>query len=184
MKKQFWFIVLFFLGVSQLAYPCRCRELAVEDAVKTYDVVFKGKVISVDRTSDYASVGLEIDTTNLSERVKKLGIYASLIVAKIKVDQAYKGECGSDTILVLTPANGASCGYQGFEAGYDYIVYGMTDHDPFVMGANSYTEMMPIPRIISSSELFYWTNNCSRTQVWQKEEEQEILSVLQSIEEN
>lgn len=184
MKKQLWIIIIFFWGFSLLAYPCRCREFSVEDAVKTYEVVFKGKVLSVDRTSDYASVGLEIDTVNLPERVKRLGVYASLIVTKIKVDRVYKGECGSDTILVLTPTTGASCGYQGFEAGYDYIVYGMTEYDPFLMGAKSYTEMMPIPRVILSEELYYWTNNCSRTQVWLKEEEREILSVIQAIEEN
>ena len=184
MTKNIFLLVIFFFGLSLSAYPCRCKEITVIDAVKTYDIVAKGKVLSVDRISneaEYTALGLQVDTMRLSDIQKKLKMYGVLVVAKLEIEKVYKGEQQADVILILTMPNGASCGYQGFEPNYNYIVYGMEASDPFGMGASSFTTMTGIPEIVSSISPYCWTNSCSRTQVWNREEEKLVLKAVSEI---
>ena len=180
MKKYYFLLILLFTS-PLLLYPCRCREVSAMEGVKNSDIVFKGRILSVVRTSKYEDAGLKVDTTGLDDMAKQMKSYAPLYVVLVKAERVYKGKNVSDTIKILTPVASMTCGYRYFEEGDDCIIYATSEHVPFLLGANSLTSVIPMPRVYPEQGM-YWTNHCTRTQQWNREEEEEIiLSVMETI---
>ena len=103
------------------SFACSCEgEGTVSGSVKYSDVVFSGQVISRTLTNNYDSLGIVVtgDTSKMYFNWREF----PTAVVKIKVDRMYKGQLVSDTLTILTPPNGASCGYR-FQVGEKYIVY-------------------------------------------------------------
>jgi hypothetical protein len=147
--------------------------MSVVEGVKGSEIVIKGTVLSVVEISDYEDVGLEIDTTGLDNFTKQMKTYAPIYYVTVKIDSLYKGKSDVDTIKILTPVSSASCGYRHFEKGYSYIIYA-NQEDFFSKWKLS---MKPV---IYKKENHYWTNHCTRTGYWYKEEENEILEAIKS----
>lgn len=173
MKKKFCLLFIFIFTLPSLLYSCRCTGMSVAEGVKGSEIVLKGTVLSVVETSDYEDIGLEIDTIGLDNFIKQMKIYAPIYYVTVKIDSLYKGKLDIDTIKILTPVSSASCGYRHFEKGNSYIVYA-NQEDFFSKWKLS------IKPVIYKKENHYWTNHCTRTGYWCKEEEMEILKAIKN----
>lgn len=174
MKKRLYFLLLLAIITPLLVYPCRCNEVSVIDGIKHADIVFKGTVLSVIKATNYEDVGLKIDTTGLDNMAKQIKFYVPLFYVTIKIEKLYKGNDESNTIRILTPVSGASCGYRYFEEGQEHIVYDNKE--------DYFSKLkLPMKPLIYPESNLYWTNHCTRTTYWYKEEEDNILNVLQTL---
>ncbi len=156
-------IVLLLIG-SINALSCNCEgETTVAGSLKYSDVVLSGKVISRTLTNRYDSLGVVVtgDTSNTDFRWYNYPI----AVVKIKVDKIYKGQLVSDTISILTPPNGAGCGYD-FQVGQNYIVYATLFNDLLT------TEELKMRTFDNKT---FWTHLCTRAQNWNITEENELI---------
>ncbi len=163
MKNLVLIVVLTFVNL-QSSIACTCGpEETISAAVKYYDVIFSGQVISVSYETNQDSIGYLIigDTSNFNPK----WIISPTAVIKIKLDKTYKGQLTTDTITILTPMGGGSCGYD-FSIGRKYIVYA-TIYDELVV----YSQVKK--RSINNNT--FWTNECTRTREWNLTEENEII---------
>lgn len=159
------FLTIFLTFVWTLnSVACSCEgEGTVSGSVKYSDVVLSGQVISRTLTTNYDSLGIVVtgDTSNMYFKWHEF----PTAVVKIKVDKMYKGQFVSDTITILTPPNGAACGFY-FQVGHKYIVYA-TIFDELLMTDK-------LKRRTFDNKTF-WTHQCTRTQGWNITEENEII---------
>jgi len=150
---------------------------AFHKLTEAFTAYINEKTISVIKVRDYEEQGLKIDTTLLDDYFKKHKSFAPLYLVSLKVENVYKGENVSDTITIITPIQGRTCGYQYFETGISMIIYG-TYKFP-LLGVMSISSTFPMP-ISELPANHYWTNHCTRTTYWYKEEEDNILKALQT----
>lgn len=146
-------------------FACSCEgEGTISGSVKYSDIVFSGHVISRTFTNNYDSLGVVVtgDTSNMYFKWREF----PTAVVKLKVDKMYKGKLVSDTLTILTPPNGAACGYR-FYAGQKYIVYA-TVFDELSMTTE-------LKRRTFDGKTF-WTHQCTRTQNWNIAEENGIMN--------
>lgn len=87
---------------------------------------------------------------------------------KIIIGKVYKGENVSDTVTVITPASGASCGFS-FSIGQEYIVYA-TKEDETIIDQSI--------KLYADNNKTFWTNQCTRTTGWFQQEEDAIIAVM------
>ena len=162
-RKRILLTSVLFANVLALL-ACRCQgESIVSDCVKNSDVVFKGELIVRYLTNNYNSLNVSIEEGAQSNIDTHWQQY-KMSVNVFKVDKYYKGKSKSDTIVILTPPNGAACGVR-FYPNKKYIVY--------AFGENQ----LPTPYCINDSKALsniFWTHMCTRTQVWNIQEEIEI----------
>lgn len=86
------------------AHACSCAPPgSAQEAMQRQSAVFSGKVTNIARPL-YA------------------GSSAAPVRVTIKVDDVWKGQIGSRTV-VTTALSGASCGYEGFREGESYVVF-------------------------------------------------------------
>jgi hypothetical protein len=146
------------------SFACSCEgEGTVSGSVKYSDEVFSGQVISRTLTTNYDSLGI-VATGDTSKMYFNWREFPTAVV-KIKVDKMFKGQLVSDTITILTPPNGAACGYH-FQVGQKYIVYA-TIFDELLM-----TDQLKRRTFDNKT---FWTHQCTRTQNWNTTEENEII---------
>ncbi|HEX8546198.1 MAG TPA: hypothetical protein VF691_04505 [Cytophagaceae bacterium] len=163
LKNVLLSIILTLVGTIN-TMACSCEgEGTVAGSVKYSDVVFSGQVISRTLTNNYDSLGIVV-TGDTSKMHFKWQEYQTAVV-RIKVDKIYKGQLISDTIIILTPPNGAACGYY-FQVGQKYIVYATVFDE--MLGTNG------LKRRTFDSKT-YWTQQCTRTQNWNTSEENKII---------
>lgn len=156
-------IFLILIGTFN-SFACSCEgEGTVAGSVKYSDIVFSGQVISRTLTTSYDSLGIVV-TGDTSKMYFKWREFPTAVV-KIKVDRIFKGQLVSDTLTILTPPNGASCGYR-FQVGEKYIVY-----------ATIFDEMLMTDKLKRRTfdNKTFWTHQCTRTQNWNATEENEII---------
>jgi len=162
------YILLLALIISlQSAFACKCYEVTITENVKSADVIFSGKVLSRYLTTNYDSLDVSI-TKNL-ERSNLDWSKIPVAVSEIEVLKTYKGAIQADTITILTPPNGASCGFR-FQVGSCYVIYATIKNSVFM------PFQITDDRILLKN--MFWTNMCTRTQEWNTEEETAILKVL------
>ncbi|MBB6237126.1 hypothetical protein HDC90_001744 [Pedobacter sp. AK013] len=164
MKK---IIILFLCLINIPAIACSCYELTTKEAISNARIVFKGKVISKVLTHDLSALSTikTSDTTNINYLMTQRLLMA---VIKIKINKRYKGKTTSDTVTVITPNNGASCGFN-FIIGNEYIVYA-TNYDATFRSSKFERRSKDINT--------YWTNLCSRTMLSDQSEENQIKKIL------
>ena len=153
--------------ISGPLLACTCgEESSVNESVKYANIVFRGQVVSNMVSVDLSGIGVAIegDTTSFASKWTKHPV----AVFKIKVEEIYKGECQTDTVSVITPINGAGCGF-AFQAGRIYIIYGTANDD--VLPGN-------LLKRFSTNNHTYWTNVCTGTKGFSEAEEDEIKAVL------
>ena len=159
-------LILTFVGAIN-SFACSCDgKGTVSGNVKYADVVFSGQVISKTLTTNYDSLGIVV-TGDTSKMYFSWREFPTTIV-RIKVDKMFKGQLVSDTLTILTPPNGASCGFS-FQVGQKYIVY-----------ATIFDEMPITDKLKRRSfdNKTFWTHQCTRTQHWNITEENEIIKEM------
>ena len=156
---------IIFAIVSTLnSIACSCKgQGTVSGNIKNSDAVFSGEVISKVLTTNYDSLGIVV-SGDTSKMYFKWHEFPSIAV-RIKIDRMYKGQLVSDTLTILTPPNGSSCGFH-FEVGQKYIVYSSKVDKIF--------SAIDLERRSINNQTF-WTHQCTRTQYWNSSEEDEIL---------
>jgi hypothetical protein len=161
--KTYLLVILLQLWTTILLC-CDCKEPgSVKQSIENSNIVVSGTVSSISLTADLNNyIVIQGDTTdNKYKRLK----YSSRVV-KLIVTTLFKGQITADTLTIITPSSGASCG-ANFELGKQYIVYG-TNEDHINYSINF--------KCKAKYNNVYWTNLCTRTTSWDKDEETEILS--------
>jgi hypothetical protein len=163
------FVLTFILLVTGYldGIACSCEgQTTVAQSVKYSDVVFSGIVISKTETTNHESLGIQFtgDTSELYFNGRKFPV----AVIKIVLLKKLKGQLLGDTVTILTAAGGSSCGSH-FVVGQKYIVYAAI--------TGGYTIGDSLKGRTSDNKTF-WTNQCTRTKIWKKEEEEEIIKAL------
>ncbi|MEO5643484.1 MAG: hypothetical protein ABIQ40_03470 [Bacteroidia bacterium] len=110
MRFKFLSIVIFLtLLFQQPANSCSCiGEISVKDEIKRSDIVFTGKVISVDTLLIFTEPG------------SMFKVYKRKY--SFQLQSLYKGKISSDTVEIIAGLGGGDCGFE-FAAGSEYIVY-------------------------------------------------------------
>lgn len=80
MKKKLYFLLILIFSIPLSSYPCRCQDVSIADAVKSSDIIIKGKILSIIKSMDYEEQGLKIDTTGLDAYVIKYKSFAPLFL--------------------------------------------------------------------------------------------------------
>lgn len=161
MKHRVCVFLVFALLIMGQVFACKCLEVSVEDNVASSDIVFKGKILSKVKTTNFDSLNVVIDKSD--ENFREQQMLFPVTAVSIKTDTIYKG-CGSDTITIITPPSSASCGVR-FEVGEEYIVYATRGmRNPYKVKCENYNRI-------------FWTHSCTRTGVWYEEEESTIIKV-------
>jgi hypothetical protein len=164
LNKNILLTIFISIALPLNAFACKCDDGTVSENVKYSDVIFSGQVISKILTRNYDSLGVKI-TGDTSQMHSNKYEYPTVVV-KIKVDTMYKGQLVSDTITILTPPNGAACGYY-FQVGQKYIVYAtILDKLPLAYKRKRRT----------FDNKTFWTHQCTRTQIWDSLEENDIIN--------
>ncbi len=157
-----YFLLTIFIFKANVVAACKCEgEISTEDAVKYSEIVFKGVVLSRTITAAFDEYG--IVAKGDSSVLKLLGTNP-IAAYKIKVGSVFKGKQKFDTVVILTPVNSVGCGVS-FKIGQEWIVYAGTKDD--VLSSNSVQRF-------TSKEGVYFTNLCTRTTQWYREEENAI----------
>lgn len=165
--KKFQLIIALLYLINIKAFACSCYEITVKQAINSAQIAIKGEVISKVLTHDLSDLSIikSSDTTNINYLMTQRLLMA---VVKIKVNKRYKGKTISDTVRVITPNNGASCGFN-FVIGKEYIVYA-TSYDSTFRSSKFERK--------SKDSNTYWTNLCSRTMLSDQSEEDQIKKIL------
>jgi hypothetical protein len=75
---------------------------------------------------------------------------------KVLVLKAYKNQTHLDTLTIFTPRSSASCGFNAFEVGKDFLVFSGSDLFKFSEFKNYINEHVQLKNT-------FWTNQCTRT---------------------
>ncbi|MDR2919193.1 MAG: hypothetical protein LBV72_07510 [Tannerella sp.] len=174
MKK---FLVFLCLLTYLPGYACHCHEITIEEGVQSAEIVVKGCVISAFNSNDWKAQGLQYDDSQMRKVDPEwMKWFTPLYFITIKVETVYKGDNLPDTITILSTVTGASCGFRNFfDPGESYIIYAHSKAIHYNSLARSAPDSFPL---VLYTPHFYWTNHCTRTWFWSKEEEEGILSVI------
>ncbi|MBN8530467.1 MAG: hypothetical protein J0L97_01205 [Alphaproteobacteria bacterium] len=125
MKKTLLFL-MFLCALPDMSRACSCLDPGpFEDAIKSYDTIFSGTAVSVEKHA----------TTQL--------------IVKFKDVNPWKGTPGKQP-SVITEASGGTCGY-GFEVGKAYLIYAhRANKDPATTQFNTF--LCSPTKLLSSAE--------------------------------
>ncbi|WP_157760868.1 hypothetical protein [Chitinophaga caeni] len=140
-------ILLLFAHSSTWACSC-VGEMSVKKALKKNDIVFIGKVISMEKITI---------TQNLSGTETNINHYFYRFT--FTIEKRYKGKVKTSAIEITTGVGSGDCGYK-FEIGKSYVVYANKRKRYFNEG----------PKV----KTFLYTDVCERTTVKVAEEKNEI----------
>ncbi len=178
LTKAILTILIFIFGYT-IVSACRCEDPgSVKDAFRYIPFLIHGKILS----KKYVSFKETVKKNKIKwveQRIKK-GMRKSyesklLISVKVEILQQFKGNNIRDTVTVVTPRRGASCGYNGFELDEEFIIYAY----PKVFVHNHFILKGEIDENIEKEDLF-WTNHCTRTCQYNKDEISELERICSS----
>ena len=156
--------LLFLLSFTlQATFACSCTPKSkIKVAYEGSQVVVSGEVIQVElewtpdstQIKELMALGWSADALEK----KQIGFHYKKV--QLKVQTLYKGKTSSDTLTIYTGRGGGDCGFR-FEAGKKYIVY--ADAKSYLL---PYRKDVKVPE----GDNIYWTNICTRTQTYNKQE--------------
>jgi hypothetical protein len=164
-------ILLCCLLLASQSFACDCDGTrTVKESFKSASIIITGTVIK----SEVISLAETIQINKLKEieeglksapdELKMLSRSVSSI--EIVVKGTLKGNV-PDTVTIYTPFSGSECGYD-FQVGQEYIIYA------YNTGFYSFFLHGEVERGNITKENAYWTNMCTRTTVYYKEEVDEL----------
>jgi hypothetical protein len=163
MKELKFLILLLLLNFSDSILACSCNGTwTTETAYKNSKNVIYGKVldtslVSLAQTMDSEKL-INFFTNNPHIIAGKYDLIFSRLIIRTEIlsIKVYKGLETKDTIVVYTPRQGASCGYQWFSEGSTHVIF---DSGPdFIYQFAGINSEYKKPNT-------YWTNNCTYTSV-------------------
>lgn len=168
--------LIFFVLSTQVMTACSCVEFSVETEYENCDFVVEGQAISsesvwiLDSFKVNVLLKLGFSTDSLSERFMH-DVLNGFQVRKtlLNVDQWYKNQRDTDTVVIYTNLGTSMCGFN-FREGQGYIVYG--NYRSF-SSFNGY----PSSQGFSKRDIFY-TSLCNRTQVSNSEERKKLQKII------
>lgn len=167
MKKNVLNIILSLILLIGLS--CMCNdffEKSILEEYYSYELIIKGSVIKKDLV-DLKGNNDNDSLTNKSQVIRNF----------IKVEKIYRNMHDiiktNDTIYVLTHnINSDDCDYR-FQLNKDYIIYN------YSIGINSFPYSKNSIKCINYENMkyFFYTNDCTRTQLFNKKENSLLLKI-------
>ena len=164
--------ILFFL-ISLIAFnspteDCDCKDYdSIEQAFKSSDLVFWGKVDSISFVSPKETMNSE----KANEVEKKIGDKKNsswespwIMKIEVKTKKIFKGQKKSKNFIIYTPRSGASCGFR-FEKDKEYVIYASNKCEFYSLLILDNTKLQGFEK-----ENTFWTNQCMNTGIYNKEE--------------
>ena len=157
MNQLFSFLVII-LGFQSITFACRCEGIAeVGESVENSEFVIYGKVID----TSYVDVIETMDSLSLDSLTFKNQRYLDqplVLKSTFVVIKNFKGSIKSDTLIIYTPRQSATCGFS-FLPNKEYVVYG-----------ESASFLYDFLEDLAETDLkgrekkgTIWTNHCTRT---------------------
>ena len=173
-KSNIFFILIFTLGIGQ-SYACSCNFPTIEWSVNVTPIIFKGKVIGIEKIP-LSEVFVLDNVTDLESRLTrdKLEWFTKReMLYRVQFEECtfFKGETDKKNITIYTTISGASCGYHFLEE-ETYVVY--SDYNNFFSNIMSLYDLPDI----KPQENLSWTNLCMRNTTDVVEEEREIKNQI------
>lgn len=177
---RFLFLFLITLVLGDTMNACSCSGIkSVEAGIEHVDLVIAGRVIKAEHFSNLDSIlrkvvfknlkinadGNDMPTKSLQLPENSFSMGYSLY--EVQVHELYKGEIKRDTLSILSASSDAACGYR-FQAGEEYIIYAHEGIKAFKEFEDFYKEDFSL----------YRTNICTRTQIYDSKEIDEIRRLL------
>lgn len=117
MKIALCFILAMFYSLQNFA--CQCIETDYRKEIANTDLIFSGKVISVD--SIFHTDTLRI--SNSPGEMKMHIVVRKQFEVKVIMKKIFKGRAEGDTVSIITGLGDGDCGFL-FRPGNDYIIFG------------------------------------------------------------
>lgn len=175
--KPFIVCAIFFFFVPA-TFACNCAlPISVSEAFAKTETVLHACVANVSEVSIFETMAVHYADSLMSSFEDK-GANMKTIETKsifeieLEVFEVYKGKIKGNKTTIYTNRSGASCGYTGFEAGREYIVY-----------AYVYSQAYRTLDLGNSNKDYrksnsYWTNSCTRTDYYSYKEANDIRGVI------
>ena len=169
-KHILLFLLILGFNIGQLK-ACSCEFLTIKEAVNVIPLIFKGKVVSVEKVP--LSETFDLDSIcNLENRLKKNKAEWFTnrdMIYRVQFEDCvfFKGENEFEFSTIYTPINSSGCGYNFLED-KTYIVY--ADYTNFfsnLLALNDIWDIKPNPTR-------QWTHLCMRNTDEVEEEERKI----------
>ncbi len=166
MLRILYFLTTLFTTQNSPLCTCLPSSETVETQVKSYDIIFKGRVSKIDTvlyiTEDFINSGLAS---------RDSGGYFTNHLVTFSVKTIWKGNVSDSNIKIMTGQGGGDCGYY-FTSNKEYIIFARKR--PYII-------IDSIDKIkftfTTHDEHFFETNDCSRTTDKVKQEEK-ILNAI------
>ena len=163
MEKIYLLSFIFCVFFSKKSLACDCKtNHSIEKALETSKLVIHARVLSKEFIN-YSETLLPQWADSLVKWTKDKGqlldvsaITPNVIKIKVIVIKNFKNKTGLDTLVIFTPRNGASCGFNRFELGKEYIIFNNTDifKQEQLKGFSGYNVQL---------NNTFWTSRCTRT---------------------
>jgi hypothetical protein len=139
-------------------------EDSVKIAIKESDLVIKGVILSKEFLVDSGNMEVYIDSTKT--KTESISLYTwELTKYKVLIIEKYKGKPNSDTVFIMTGAQGSPTGFV-FDIGKTYIIYGVSE--------NLYQKEFHRMKYPEKVKDLYWTNIHFRTRLFNEQERQKL----------
>jgi hypothetical protein len=164
MKMMRFFVLLilsFTLKFVSLACDCKPPS-SIEKSFDNSRLVIHGKVLSKEYIT-YSETLLSNWSDSLTKWAKDKGqlldlatISPNIIRVKVLVLKAYKNQTHLDTLTIFTPRSSASCGFNDFEVGKEFMIFDGED----LFKSAEFKNYNSVKVQLNNT---FWTNQCTRT---------------------
>jgi hypothetical protein len=159
-------LIIFFGLIVYDTYSCDCKPLkTIKDAVISSDIVIHGKIIKVIYNKELVHRKSYVDTL---QKIYQKKWYTDKNVNEytVVVQKSYKGTNVNDTIIIRTGLGAGDCG----------LILKVDSEFIFYASALKYGDI----EFDSSKQKSFWTSSCTRTAIFDKNEEIEIAEIIGS----
>ena len=155
--------IFFTLSFSNSIFACDCKtSSSIEKSFENSRLVIYGKVLSKEFIT-YSETLLPNWSDSIVKWAKDKGqlldlstINPNVTRVKVLVLKAYKNLSHFDTLTIFTPRSSASCGFNAFEVGKEFLVFSGSDLFKSSEFKNYINENVQLKNTS-------WTNQCTRT---------------------
>ncbi len=177
MKKQVAILVSIFFYYGLFA--CQCYPVKFKKELEDTPSIVKVKVVSIAYVSGESADSVSPSDIQATSNTKqeRISYFQPKTVTRVEVEilRCYKGKPNLERMSIYTSRLGASCGYLDFEEGKEFIVF---------LRPNENQKNTDKEENMAESSVPLWTNRCSRTSLYKKSMENQILEELKTQSDN
>jgi hypothetical protein len=160
---RFFFLLVFSFKLKFVSLACDCKPFSsIEKSFDDSKLVIHGKVLSKEFIT-YSETLLPNWSDSLTKWAKDKGqllelstIAPNVIRIKALVLKSYKNKTNLDTLTIYTPRSSASCGFNEFEVGKQFVIF---DGSDFIKSTEFKNYSSTNVQLFNT----FWTNQCTRT---------------------